>query len=164
MTGSIGVILQSYNVKALADKLGIRDVTIKSGGNKDMLNPFQDVSPEQQALLQRVIDTMHERFVTLVAQNRKLPKEQVAPLADGRVFLADEALKHKLIDGIGYQEDAQQRLATLLNTDAVKVYRYDEQVTIMDLFAGPGIGLHVDVERLLQERATDVKLMYRWTW
>lgn len=164
LTGSIGVIMQSYNFKDLAAKLGVQDVTIKSGANKDLLNPFQEVKPEQREILQKVISAMHDRFVTLVAENRKLPKETVVPLADGRVFLADEALRLRLIDGIGYGEDAQVKIAELLDTPSVKVYRYDEQVTLMDLFAKPGIGLQFDLSRFMHERANDVKLMFRWTW
>ncbi len=165
LTGSIGVIMQSYNFKELAAKLGIQDVTIKSGANKDMLNPFQEVKPEQREMLQKVISAMHDRFVTLVAENRKLPKETVAPLADGRVFIADEAVRNRLIDSIGYNEDALVKIAELLKTDAVKVYRYDEQVTLMDFFASrPGIGMHFDLKRFMQESAGDVKLMFRWSW
>jgi protease-4 len=164
LTGSIGVIMQSYNVKELAQKLGVQDVTIKSGANKDLLNPFQEVKPEQKEILQKVISAMHDRFVTLVAENRKLPKETVAPLADGRVFLADEALKHKLIDGIGYGEDAQRKVAELLETDAVRVYRYDEQVSLLDLFARPGVGARLDLGRLLHEAVSDPKLLYRVSW
>lgn len=164
LTGSIGVIMQTYNVKELAEKLGVRDVTIKSGANKDLLNPFEEVKPEQQALLQKVISALHDRFVTLVAENRKLPKETVLPLADGRVFLADEALKSGLIDGIGYGEDAQRKAAQLLDADAVRVVRYEEHVTLMDLFARPGIGLSAEVGRLLREGGRDARLMFRWSW
>jgi len=164
LTGSIGVIMQSYNFKELAAKLGIQDVTIKSGANKDLLNPFQEVKAEQRELLQSVISAMHDRFVTLVAENRKLPKETVVPLADGRVFIADEAVKHKLIDGLGYSEDAQVKIAELLKVDAVKVYRYDEQVTLMDLFAGPGIGLRSELGSLFKEYVNGTRLMFRWSW
>ena len=164
LTGSIGVIMQAYNFKELAAKLGVQDVTIKSGVNKDFLNPFQDVKPEQKEILQKVISAMHERFVALVAENRKLPKEAVVPLADGRVFIADEAVRLKLIDGIGYSADAQAKIAELLDADGVKVYRYEEQVTLMDLFAQPGIGLNFDVSRFMREGAKDARLMFRWTW
>ncbi len=165
LTGSIGVIMQSYNFKELAAKLGVQDVTIKSGANKDMLNPFQDVKPEQKEMLQKVISAMYERFVTLVAENRKLPKEVVLPLADGRVFLADEAVRNKLIDGIGYNEDARAKIAELLKTDSVKVCRYDEEVTLMDLFSSrPGIGMSFDINRLMHEGTKDARLMFHWSW
>ena len=164
LTGSIGVIMQSYNIKELAVKLGVQDVTIKSGDNKDLLNPFHEVKPEQKELLQKVISAMHERFVSLVAEHRKLPKETVAPLADGRVFLAGDALQHKLIDAIGYSADAQTAMAELLETETVRVIRYEEHVTLMDLFvARPGIGVNAGWRRWLSE-AMDRRLMYRWSW
>ncbi|HRR33625.1 MAG TPA: signal peptide peptidase SppA [Kiritimatiellia bacterium] len=164
LTGSIGVIMQSYNIKDLAAKLGIQDVTIKSGDNKDLLNPFREVKPEQKELLQKVISAMHERFVGLVAEHRKLSQETVKPIADGRVFLADEALRLKLIDAIGYNADAQAAMAELLDTDAVKVIRYEEHVTLMDLFsARPGIGVNAGWRRFLSD-AADRRLMYHWSW
>ncbi|MDD4102363.1 MAG: signal peptide peptidase SppA [Kiritimatiellae bacterium] len=165
ITGSIGVIMQSYNIKELAQKLGIHDVTIKSGDNKDMLNPFRDVKPEQTEMLQTLISAMHERFVTLVAQHRGMEKAVVAPLADGRVFMAEEAVRCKLIDSIGYNEDAQRKIAELLETDAVKIYRYDEQISLMDLFSPqPGIGVKLDLDKLLRDSTGGTKLMYRWDW
>lgn len=162
VTGSIGVIMQSYNIKELAAKLGIRDVTVKSGGNKDFFNPFDDVKPEQLAIMQRVISRMHERFVTLVSENRGLSKDVVAELADGRVYLADEAVQNGLIDGIGYYQDAEARTAELLGVDAVRVFRYEEQMTLSDFFGGgPGIGL--DLRRLmLGEQNASSGLMYLW--
>ena len=165
LTGSIGVIMQAYNIKELAAKLGVQDVTIKSGANKDILNPFQEVVPEQKALLQKIISSMHERFVTLVAENRKLPKETVAPLADGRVFLAGEALENGLIDGIGYGADAQNAIARLLDEESVKVYRYGEHVTLMDFFSGrSGFGAEASVKKALGEGMTGGRLMYRWSF
>ena len=165
LTGSIGVVLQTYNVKELAQKLGVQDVTIKSGANKDMLNPFQDVSPEQRAMLQGVIAAMHDRFVSLVAKHRGLPKDTVAPLADGRVFVAQEALMHQLIDGIGYAEDAQAKIAELLEAeDGVRIYRYSEQVTLMDLLSRPGFGMQLDLKRLLQGEAARPGLKYEWSF
>ncbi len=164
LTGSIGVIMQSYNFKDLAAKLGVQDVTIKSGANKDLLNPFHEVKPEQKELLQKVIAAMHERFVGLVVENRKLPKETVAPLADGRVFLAAEAVQHKLIDAIGYNADAQAAMAELLNTKAIKVIRYEEHVTLRDIFSPrPGIGVDTGWRQWLME-ATERRLLYHWSW
>ena len=165
ITGSIGVIMQSYNIKQLAQKIGIQDVTIKSGDNKDFLNPFQDIKPEQREIVQKIIQAMHQRFVHLVAENRRLAREVVAPLADGRVFLADEALKLKLIDGIGYSEDAHNKMAELLKTDdGIRIYRYDEQLTFWDMLSRPGIGLSTSLRGLLRGEQTASGLHYQWTW
>lgn len=131
VVGSIGVLLQAYNIKGLSEKLGITDVTIKSGANKDMLNPFQDVDPAQRAIMQGMIDSMYERFLRIVADGRNIPVEELRPLADGRIFDADQALELNLVDQIGYWDDAVAKTAELLDVDSVKVVRYDQPTDFM---------------------------------
>lgn len=125
ITGSIGVIIQTLNISELAEEYGVRGVTIKSGENKDLLNPFEDMQEDQLALLQHVVDDMHLRFVNLVAQNRKLDPEVVAKLADGRIYTASQARENGLIDEIGYWEDAIATTKALLNVQDVIIYRYE---------------------------------------
>lgn len=151
MTGSIGVIMQSYNIQGLAEKIGIRDMTIKSGKNKDLLNPFRAENPEQIALLQTMIDEMYGRFISLVSENRKIPIGTVKPLADGRIFTAKQALEKKLIDGIGYYADAQSLMEQKLGA-AVRVYRYKESYSFSDLFFHSGMmGLSGEIKQLLKK-------------
>lgn len=134
LTGSIGVIMQSYNIRELAAKLGIADVTIKSGENKDLLNPFRELSSEQEQMLQGVVDALHNRFVALTAERRGLDEQAVRAVADGRVLLAEQALEKQLIDQIGYADDVARLTAELLATDAVHVVRYEEPTGLFDLF------------------------------
>jgi protease-4 len=164
LTGSIGVIMQSFNVKELAQKIGIKDVTVKSGENKDLFNPFEDVKPEHKELIQKVISAMHDRFITLVAENRKMPKEKVAQLADGRIFLADEAVRNGLIDGIGYDEDARAKMAELLKAENIKVFKYEEEIGLFDLLVRPGFGVNLDLKRLLLDQTGEGRLSYHWSW
>lgn len=126
ITGSIGVLISSLNFKGFGDKYGIKSVSITSGKNKDMLNPLKDLSEEQQKLLQITIDDMYRRFVKIVAEGRTLPEEDVIKVADGRIFTANEALQNKLIDSIGYWDDAMSQTAKLLKVETVKVIRYQE--------------------------------------
>jgi len=162
VTGSIGVIMQSYNFKELAAKIGVTDVTIKSGDNKDFFNPFQAVDPEQMAIMQRLIVRMHDRFVALIAENRRLSKDVVQKLADGRVYLADEAVQNGLIDGIGYYQDAERKVAELLAADGVKALRYREQMTLSDFLGGGGPGIGTQLESLIEGRHGGAGLMYLW--
>ena len=133
LIGSIGVILQTLNVQGLSEKLGVTDTTIKSGKNKDMLNPFRPVDPEQVRLLQDSVDAMHDRFVGLVAEGRSIEKSKLKDLADGRLFTADEALGHKLIDGIGYWDDAMDATAELLGVDDVRVVAYRTEKSFFEV-------------------------------
>ena len=135
--GSIGVILQSYNLRELADKVGVKDVTVKSGANKDLLNPLRDPTPEELALLQGNIDAMYARFLSLVSEARRIPPATLRPLADGRIFTPEQALAATLIDGIGYFEDAVDALRNLLGKDDLALYAYSSSASLADLFFGP---------------------------
>jgi len=132
VVGSIGVIMQTMNFQGLSEKIGITDVTIKSGANKDMLNPFQPVNTNQVALLQALIDDMQARFSGIVVAGRKLDAKASAGLFDGRIFSASDALNKGLIDEIGYWNDALARTAQLLDTGALRVVRYEPQRTFFE--------------------------------
>jgi protease-4 len=106
VTGSIGVILQLATIEKLLEKIGVTPVTIKSGKRKDAGSPLRPILPEERELLQNIINHLHDRFVSTVAQGRKIPEEEVKKLADGRIFTAEEALHAKLVDSIGYMDDA----------------------------------------------------------
>lgn len=161
LTGSIGVIMQSYNVRELARKLGIEDVTIKSGTNKDLLNPFRELSDDQRAMLQKLVDSLHTRFVRLVAEARELDEVEVRKLADGRVFLAEEALELKLIDSLGYMADAEKAMADLLKVDNLHVIRYEEERSIFDLLRFRRGGFGMQLRKLLNEDET--RFLYQWS-
>ncbi len=107
IVGSIGVILQTFNIEGLFQKIGVETLAIKSAEKKDILSPFRARSPEERAILQKVIDDLYERFLE-VASSRAggLGREAVRLLADGRVFSGREALKLKLVDHVGYLREA----------------------------------------------------------
>ena len=75
--------MQSLNMKVLSDRIGLSSVTIKSGENKDLLNPFEEVNTNQVALLQEVVNGMQDRFAGLVVETRGLENRV---LLDGRIF------------------------------------------------------------------------------
>ena len=161
LTGSIGVLMSSVNLKELAEKIGVRDITIKSGANKDMLNPLRDMTAEQAAMLQQVVDALYERFVGLVVTNRHLSDEKVRPWADGRVFLAAEAMKAGFIDAIGYHESAREEVERLLQTDEPLQYiRYADDPSWMDLFRRPRLFGTAELKQLLVKPET--RLLYQW--
>ncbi len=130
--GSIGVIMQTLNLEGLSRKIGITDVTIKSGANKDMLNPFRPVNTNQVELLQELIDDMQARFAGIVSKSRNLDPSTSPELFDGRIFSARLALEKGLIDGIGYWDDALTHTARLFDTNTVRVVRYETEKTFWE--------------------------------
>ena len=159
VTGSIGVLMQGLNMRELSEKVGIKDVTIKSGENKDLMNPFRDVSPEQEAILQSIVDEMHTRFVTLVAEHRQMDVSEARELADGRIVTAPQAEKLGLIDQVGYWDDAIAKTAELLNVDDVKVYRYEEEFSL-SLFLRSF--QRFNPAAAFWQNASQPRFLYRW--
>lgn len=126
VTGSIGVIFIRPQVGELMEKLGIETRVEKSGRNKDMGSPFRSATPEEQQILQTLIDSMGNRFLELVAKHRRVTGDALTTISTARVFLAHQALDLGLIDGTGYVEDAldkARQLAALGEEARVIVYR-----------------------------------------
>lgn len=106
ITGSIGVLMKLSNIEGLLGKLGMKSFTIKTGKFKDAGSPVRPMTDEERAMLQSVIDSTHGQFVKAVAEGRKLPVEEVARIADGRIFSGEQAKDLKLIDRLGTLQDA----------------------------------------------------------
>ncbi len=129
IVGSVGVIMQTLNMKGLGDKLGLSSVTIASGKNKDMLNPFEEVNPQHLAMLQELVDGMQDRFASIVEDSRGVENRD---LLDGRIFNAPQALEHNFIDGIGYLQDAIDQLTFLLDIEEIYLVRYSKSRGFFD--------------------------------
>ena len=125
VTGSIGVIMISLNAEGLMEKIGLATNTIKSGARKDMGSPFRQLTPEERAIFQSVIDDLYRQFVAKVVERRQISPAVAATLADGRIYTAEQALSHKLVDRIGYVPDALEvaRRAAGLTEARVIVYK-----------------------------------------
>jgi protease-4 len=106
LTGSIGVISEFTNYEGLYEKLGIRSRIVKSGENKDFGAPTVPFTAADERLWQAVIDEAYDNFVRIIAERRALPLDKVRELADGRVYTGRQAAALKLIDSLGYYEDA----------------------------------------------------------
>lgn len=129
IVGSVGVIMQSFNMKELGDKIGLKSVTIASGENKDMLNPLKEVNPQHVEMLQELIDEMQDRFASIVMEARGLEGRE---LLDGRVFTAQKALDNGLIDGVGYWLEAVEALKELLDEEELYIVRYSQRMGFFD--------------------------------
>ena len=158
IVGSIGVIMQALNWKVLTEKIGLSATTIASGENKDLLNPFEEVSAEQVQLLQTMIDNMYERFVGIVQAGRGIDAEKLTTLADGRIFSADDALKHNLVDEIGYWDDVVARAQEQLGVSSLKIIRYEQPAAFFDWIARARVPLPLNTWR---ELATP-RMLYLW--
>jgi protease-4 len=111
LTGSIGVILQSFEVSELMERLGLRAEALTSGPLKDQPSPFRPLTEQGRASLNAVVQDMQSQFVAMVVAGRNLPEERVRELADGRVMTGRQALAVGLVDAIGGETEARRWLA-----------------------------------------------------
>ena len=115
-TGSIGVTYGTHiEISVLLERLGITVTELTAGDNKAMGSMYSPLTDEQKAMYESQLKEMHELFIDVVATNRRLDKENVRRIADGRTFLASTALEYGLIDGIGYWEDAKYTMTVDLS-------------------------------------------------
>lgn len=131
ITGSIGVIISTINYSELFDKVGLDSPTFTSGEYKDTLSGSRVMRPDEQAMVQSMVDGMYERFLEVVMEGRPdIPEAELrADIADGRIFNGKEAVENGLVDATGYIEDAYARARELggLSEDAPVVpYNEDE--------------------------------------
>jgi protease IV len=151
LTGSIGVIMQGYAYHGIMDKVGLGTHTFTSGKFKDTLSGARPMREDEKAYIQNMVDQMYERFLTVVAEGRKIDKETLRNgIADGRVMGGKDALQAKLVDQLGYIEDAYNEARKLGKSQGAMVIRYKQQMSLFDAFgieaeakAGQKIQLHV---------------------
>lgn len=101
ITGSIGVIMESFGLQRVTEKLLLEPRTIKSGTYKDAGNPFRDMTESERLYFQGLIDDTYEQFKTAVSVNRHIPMEEMDQVAEGRVFTGLQAKNLRLVDEIG---------------------------------------------------------------
>jgi protease-4 len=111
VTGSIGVLLQSFEASDLLARLGVRPEVIASGPLKDQPSPFRPLSEEGRAALASVVEDLHGQFVRMVAAGRGMEEARVRGLADGRVMTGRAAREAGLVDAIGGEREARAFLA-----------------------------------------------------
>jgi protease IV len=124
VTGSIGVIMLTLNAQGLMEKIGVAPLAIKSADKKDAGSPFRQLTAEERAIFQSVIDQMYGRFVGLIVEHRKIPEERVRAFADGRIYTAEQAKALGLVDSIGYMDEVVAAARKAAGLDEAKIIMY----------------------------------------
>ncbi|HEX2229204.1 MAG TPA: signal peptide peptidase SppA [Candidatus Binatia bacterium] len=158
LTGSIGVIMQLANVEELMKKVGIKGINVKSGPNKDIGSPFQELSAEGRAILQGVVDSVHSQFISAVARGRDMDEAVVRKLSDGRIYSGAQAKALGLVDNFGTLEDAIDLAAKQAGIEAEPAVYYSrpERESVLDRIFFGVFGLKL-------QRAETSWLRYEWS-
>ena len=132
LTGSISAVMALNNIEELTKKVGVKPNIIKSGKFKDLGSPLRAMTPEEQILLQNVVNDVHEQFVDAIAKGRGLPLSEVRRVADGRIMTGQQALKLNLIDEVGGLEKTIDLLAQKIGiTGKTKVIEQKEKIPFL---------------------------------
>ncbi|QTD41420.1 signal peptide peptidase SppA [Sporosarcina sp. Te-1] len=134
ITGSIGVIMESVNYAKLAEKYGIDFNTIKTGPYKDIMSGTREMTEEERAMLQEMINDSYERFVDIVAEGRHMSIEDVKKVADGRIMNGRQAIEAGLADETGKPGDAIAAMKEDFGLENASVFEYGTSDSLGSLF------------------------------
>jgi len=148
ITGSIGVVIELPNLEKLLERLGIRSEVIKSGEFKDTGSLYRGLTNKEREYLQAKVQKLHEQFIKVVAEERKIPLDKVKSLADGRIFTGEEAKELKLIDEIGNYYTALEELKKRVNLKDVEILVLPRKKGFLERFFEEKTKL--SVEKLIQ--------------
>lgn len=155
ITGSIGVIMHSYNWRGLMDKVGVRPQVFKSGELKDMLSPDkreEDITGEERRIVQDLVNETFDRFKGVVEEGRGLALAQNEDnsgdesdhgrklsgnwqdYADGRLLSGKEAWRLGFVDELGDFATAFQRARKLAGLKEARLVQYLRPASFGSMF------------------------------
>ena len=148
ITGSIGVIMQGYNLRNLMDKVGVRPMVFKSGKHKDMLSydkREEDITPEERQMVQDLIDETFGRFKKIVREGRDLERrnkpgegkvlaDDWEDFADGRILSGTQALGQGFVDELGNLDTATDQALSLAGIPDADLIQYRQPLNLANLF------------------------------
>ncbi len=121
-TGSIGVTIGTlFDFSQLLENYGVKSKTITSGPNKAMGSNYDELTPEQLAIFQSLIDEAYGQFTGIVAEEREMDLDVVKKIADGRIYTAKQALENGLVDQIASFDDAKADMISEYGLENCKV-------------------------------------------
>jgi protease-4 len=141
ITGSIGVFGLHFNYEEVAKKVQLGTDGVKTGRYADLLAEHRAASPEELAIVQTSVDGVYEDFLRIVAEGRGLKRDGVHEIAQGRVWLGEDARGLRLVDKLGGLRDAIKEAKSLAKTEDAELIQVP--------------ALHSGRENLLQKLLSD---------
>jgi protease IV len=123
ITGSIGVYGLLLNFQEIANKNGVTWDVVKTAKFADMQTTARPQTEDELKIQQGYVDSLYDRFMTIVAEGRSVSKERVGQVAQGRVWTGEDAIAANLVDELGGLNDA---IALAAKTADLKTYSVSE--------------------------------------
>jgi protease-4 len=152
ITGSIGVVFGKPNLHGLYDKLGITKDSVSRGRYARIESDYESLSDAERMKLRDDIDFEYEDFVRKVATSRKMPVTAIEPIAQGRVWLGDQAKANGLVDELGGLDRAIELIkkkSGIPAGDKVSLVLYPAKRTLLDLLMRSNSDAGADAEAML---------------
>ncbi|MFT5170708.1 MAG: protease-4 [Candidatus Marinamargulisbacteria bacterium] len=111
MVGSIGVMMNSFSIAELSEKVGIKFHTYKSGPYKDILSNYREPSKQEEEMINTMIQNVHQQFVRALIESRNMAPEKAQSIANGSLYSGEQALKKNLVDRLGGFQEALEYAA-----------------------------------------------------
>jgi protease-4 len=161
VVGSVGVIAEWVNYGDLMRWAKLKPVVLQAGKLKSAGDPSRDLTPEERAYMQGLIDDMHHQFIRDVASGRHMKVEQLTPMATGQVWTGEQALPLHIIDSIAtYQQVIEQTGKQVgIGDDPTVITPQKPRFSVWDLIFG-------DASKILPDRLQDIRkdpgFFYLW--
>ena len=141
MIGSIGVIMEGADISELMQKVGVKTQVVHAGTYKQVGTFDRPWSAQERAELDKVINGTYDLFVADVVRARKLDINKNSEFADAHIFTARQAKEVKLVDALGVEFDAKDRVAALANVKEAVWNKEDPMDRFFKKFAAEGATL-----------------------
>ena len=160
ITGSIGVVFGKPDLHGLYDKIGISKDYVSRGRFALIESDYQPLSDEGRQKLRVGIDAEYDDFVSKVAAARKKPADAIYKIAQGRVWLGDQAKANGLVDELGGLDRAMEMIrakAGIASGGKVNLVLYPAKRSLLELLLGTGDGKN-DAEARAGELNSEMKM------
>ncbi len=129
LTGSIGIFGTIPNIKKLREKIGLDVDCVTTNRHSALDNNmlFHGMNPEEQKIMQDMIERGYDLFTRRCAEGRHLTQDSIKAIGEGRVWLGQDALNIGLVDALGNMDDAIKKAAQLAETEDYQLVYYPEK-------------------------------------
>ncbi len=153
LVGSIGVIMPSYNIEGLMDKLGIEDRTITAGKYKDILSLSRPLTDYEVQHVDKVLANTHQHFIDAVKKGRgdRLKDTEENNLFSGLFWTGEQSIELGLADKKGSIASLERQLELDNVVNYTPVDPFDLFMSNFAIKLGAGIGSSINLDLLPQE-------------
>ncbi len=156
ITGSIGVFALIPNVQNMyTNKLGLKYETVQTGNESNLWRPDQPLNPSQSQKIQSSIDQVYDDFISIVSKGRKLPKDSVHAIAQGRVYSGIRAKEIGLIDDFGDLDRAVRSASKMAKVKEYRIDNYPQQKPLFEEWLNEEMGVENSMNEYLNHLGID---------